>query len=349
MGNSNSNFQIIEQTSELLKIQWIPDRKTIIFRRGKRAQDSEILNDRDFFYYTLFRVLELYTWRYMNRKSILKTSSENADSISSPLSSDPDIYAPPKLPVVSSSPRIGFDMIKGSPKSDSPRLNAVDNVMNNVRELRNSSTAISPRNNYPIYKDGNKYSSKLSAEIIEVAILIIRQYVDSLDVGQALLAINTYIINLEADNIIHFINYRPNYECNLSIELCYKLNFYTGWLSLSHSFLYPHEWKFLMDQGLVLFDYLHDGTRNGLGSSSSPRYLDLLLETEKRIEQNQIATNPALPIYTESELLDNFNRGSTIHEKNQLDTYLRKLLCHINNYNTIVMKTLINWNATFNQ
>lgn len=346
MGNQGSNFRISEHSEDHLIITWIPDRREIIFIRGKRAQTSEIISDRDFFYYTLFRILDLYTWRYMNRKS-LKVST------STPLL----LQRKASIPSMKSSLSTGSvspSLQQSSDESGSPRLLAIDKIVNDVTEIREKSPSPtekrgSPRSEYPVYYDNNKYISPLRDEIIEASIKIIRQYLEDEDAGLCLLSINQYLSNLSLDNFPYFLNFRPNYECSLAIELCYRLNFYQGWLLLPQSHLHPHEWKFLIDQGILLFSHLCLGPRQALGDSSSPRYLDLLIETEKKIENGKIRMNPALPCYSEIDLLENFriSADDQMENLNILRPYFQKVLCHIENDKNLVAQTVLKWHATF--
>ncbi len=167
--------------------------------------------------------------------------------------------------------------------------------------------------------------------------------------GFCILTINQYLSNLSLDNFPSFINFRPNYECSLAIELCYKLNFYQEWLLLPQAYLHSHEWKFLMEQGTLLFDHLSPGTRSALGDSSSPRYLDLLIETEKKAENGTIRINPALPSYTEFDLLENFrlSMAAQIKDSNGLTPYFQKVLSHIESDKSLVARTILKWHTTF--
>ena len=333
MGNLNSLFRIVEQSDDRLKLLWIPEHKTISFSRGKRSQDSEIISDRDFFYYVLFRILELYTWRHIPRKisAMPKSSSAEIASVPAPIQRRPSLADLRPLQGQNGSPRGLANSAGASPRSGrneagssasprsgrsseagSPRLQAVDDIIDNIKRVRGPNSPKSSPREHPIYTESNQYSSALRAEIVEAGVKIIQQYLETEDVGQTLLAINQYVIHLDQDTAPHFVNYRPNYECTLSVELGYKLNFYRNWMEMPQAYLYPHEWKFLLDQGIVLLDHIHDGSRQALGSSSSPRYLDLLLETERRIGMGKILKNPALPCYSEDELIENFKLSSPI-------------------------------------
>src|ERR1700733_1007957 len=83
MGQTNTKFKVLTETPSELKILWTPDHKIIEFKKGKRSSETEIASDRDYFFYLLFRILELYTWRHSSKKlttmsgSIIKSVSQN--------------------------------------------------------------------------------------------------------------------------------------------------------------------------------------------------------------------------------------------------------------------------------
>jgi hypothetical protein len=288
--------------------------------------------------------------------SIIKSSS----------SGSVDTYSPHNI----ESPRATNDL--KSPKS-SPRIKAVENVISSVTNMRreisismlNRERATSSENIVAnqnegttgetkegtsveiTFKDVNKYKSINREEIIDVAIKLIKEYLDDKDSGKLLLAIDEYISHLPTDNIPHFINYRPNFDCLLNIEIAYRLNFTSHWTTLPGSYLYLHEWKYLIDQGILLLNSPISDQRLCLGQSSVLRYIDLLMETEEKVENGQIPTNTSLTHYTEFEILDNLATSYDVAHKGELKSYLSRVVPNAKNLKGMVAKTLVSWYYTF--
>ncbi len=375
MGQFNTKFKILSSELSELKILWIPEHRIIAFKKGKRSSETEIVSDRDYFFYILFRILELYTWRHSTKKlstisgSIIKSTSQSNISVTDigKISSDiKKLSFPEDIPKSEEFHRSLTD----SQKKASPRVQAVENVINSVAEMRRavSLTSISrersisngdikgtsnskepsPREDINIiFKEVTTYKSPNKEEILDIASKLIKQYLEDNDSGKLLLAINEYILRLPVDDIPHFINYRPNFDCLLNIELAYRLNFTSPWMTIPGSYLYLHEWKYLLDQGLLLFNSPIADKRLCLGQSSIIRYLDLLMETEHRAENGQIPINNSLPHYVQLEILENLGTSYEIENKDELNSYLVRVVPHAQRLSGMVAKTLVEWYYTF--
>ena len=393
MGQTGTRFKLITQTPDNdLKILWIPEHRNIIFKKGKRTTESEICSDRDYFFYLVFRILELYTWRYNTRKismmsgSIIKSISQ--PNVSSRENNIPSGLESPKSKILSPH---NTESPRSTNSQSSPRVQAVENVLTSVTVIRkaNSSSSVKSladhssgihlkgdhssgmhlkddqreddveiqkdsdsvipsilKNEFPIFKDVNKYKSTNRDEILDMTMDLVKQYVEDNDSGKLLLAINEYTIRLPIDDFPHFINYRPNYDCLLNIQIGYRLNFYSYWMTIPGSYLYLHEWKYLLDQGLLLLNSPIADDRLNLGKSSVTRYIDLLIEAEQKIEIGQILINSTLDHYTEIEIMDNLDRCYEILYKNELDSYFERVMPHIRTLPGIATNAFTKWYHT---
>lgn len=290
MGNQES--MVISETSpRQIKIT-LPGKKSIIFVRGKRNTESEIFSDRDFFYFTLFRCLELYCWRYV------KTNSDTK--------------------------------LNGSPRDDSPRLKRFDSVMEITALIRKNKIEQAQIE----YVDKSTYKSELKEEILEVIKRIIGDYIISKDASKISLAIDTYVGDLKSDKLPHYVNYRPNLESDLSIALCFSLGFYKDWLSLPHSYLFQHEWEYLFKQNICLLDEIGNGKR----------YLDVLLDNDKRLQNGEISTNEKLSKYNYLSIYACLRQPEDKHKE-----YLQNLIKVLSFETGLVSQTVITWYYTFSK
>lgn len=297
MGQSESII-ISEEPPRQIKLTF-PNKKNIIFIRGKRNTEGEILSDRDFFYFTLFRCLELYCWKY---NPVIKTNSGNN---------------------LSNNPRTD------SPKN-SPRLKKMDSVLELASLARKNQ--INANVERAEYIDRSNYTSELKEEILDVIKRLIGEYVQNKDVDKISLAIDTYVSDLKIDKFPHYINYRPNLDSDLSIALCFSLGFYKDWLSLPHSWLYQHEWAYLMKQGIWLLDDI----------GKEKKYLDVLVDNDKRVQSNEISINNNLSNYNYNLIMDSLKHPQDKHKE-----YLNKLIKTLSYDNGLVSQCVITWYHTF--
>lgn len=102
------------------------------------------------------------------------------------------------------------------------------------------------------------YTSNHSHTCKATALRIVREYLLSQDVQAAAQAIINTLETLAPDvpPLNYAINYRPSAASLLSIRLAVvlskKVTIIGPWFSLPCTFLYPHEWKHLLDVGLDL-------------------------------------------------------------------------------------------------
>ena len=160
MGQFNTKFKILSSELSELKILWIPEHRIIAFKKGKRSSETEIISDRDYFFYILFRILELYTWRHSTKKlstisgSIIKSTSQSNISVTDigKISSDiKKLSFPEDIPKSEEFHRSLTD----SQKKASPRVQAVENVINSVTEMRRAVSLTSISRERSISNGGN--------------------------------------------------------------------------------------------------------------------------------------------------------------------------------------------------
>lgn len=230
MGASQSNQNLIrlgprERQTEIL----IPGRKKpVIFEEGRRV-DINIEDDADYFFYHLFRMVEIMVANSIGKVPTPKTSPRQ---IPSPR---PSLKRRSQRIVKDDLGQTGSEMsmdISGGPKPMPTRAAA----------------ALSE------YQDQTGYKCSFSLREIRPFVEECFPEAESPTPG-AIMAIAEKIRNfIRVPVRSYFYNYRPNYCSSISIALANAMDWNSGWFYMPGSVLYLNEWKYLIEVGLRLYD-----------------------------------------------------------------------------------------------
>jgi len=230
---------VITKENDLVKFQYGTHPQVIVMKGGKRLPFSGMINDLDFFMYTIFQLIETYVWQgpgKLNRNSSKdhivprNPGSAPASPKGSPrqsvgaggriLKQNSSDTPNPRRELLSRQKSVEFQRLvtksEAMAKSDSPRIDETSGASPSPRLIKVSSQAdllreIRPKSSKFLeeriavreYINNSNYVSPLRDEIIAVAKRIVCDMLITGDIDAAIISISTYAHGLGSDGISH--------------------------------------------------------------------------------------------------------------------------------------------------